>query len=66
MTVINTATPPRRRSDSHKTLIGATSFRPELGDAIAIWPGEWAVSAKLTLEDGRVLQTPPMAITVTG
>jgi len=44
-------------------LIGTTSFRPELGYAVP--PGEWAVSADLRLEDGRVLRTPPMAITVT-
>jgi hypothetical protein len=45
-------------------LIGTTSFRPELGYAVP--PGQWAVSADLKLEDGRVLRTPAMAITVTG
>ena len=35
-------------------LIGTTSFRPELGYAVP--PGEWAVSADLNLEDGRVLR----------
>ena len=44
-------------------LIGTTSFQPELGYAVP--PGQWAVSDDLTLEDGRVLRTPAMAITVT-
>jgi len=45
-------------------LIGTASSRPELGYAVPA--GEWAVSADLKLEDGRVLRTPPMAITITG
>jgi hypothetical protein len=44
-------------------LIGTSSSRSELGYAVP--PGEWAVSADLSLEDGRVLRTPPMPITLT-
>jgi len=56
-------TVPAGGSDSIRLLIGTTSLRPELGYAVP--PGEWAVSADLALEDGRVLRAPPMAITVT-
>jgi hypothetical protein len=45
-------------------LIGTSTSRPELGYAVP--PGQWAVSVDLTLEDGRVLRTPPMTLTVTG
>jgi hypothetical protein len=45
-------------------VVGTASYVMELGYAVPA--GDWQLTAELRLEDGRVLVTPPLPLTITG